>query len=360
MIDYIGLMFASFIALIVTFFITYPIKHLAWKWHVLDHPEQRKMHEHITPRMGGLAIFIGFSIGLLVLHPEHIHMKAVFLGGCIIVLTGLLDDRYTIRPIIKLSGQLAAAIVLVMSGPGLVIEKITLPFLGMIDLGILAIPITILWVVGITNAINLIDGLDGLATGISTIALTVFFIMSLIDLRIIAAYLSIILIGANIGFLYHNFYPAKIYMGDTGSNFLGYMIAVISMLGLFKNIALLSFVIPVIILAVPIVDTVFAIVRRLMHHQHIMQPDNKHIHYQLLKAGLTHKQSVLVMYAFSGLFGIFAIFLARASAGMTLIAVIIIFILVHLLAEIAGLVLGGQQPVINFFRKIFKRKKREN
>src|SRR5699024_6836742 len=120
-----------------------------------------------------------------------------------------------------------------MSGPGPVIDNITLPFLGMIDLGILAIPITILCVVGITNAINLIDGLDGLATGISTIALTVFFIMSLIDLRIIAAYLSIILIGANIGFLYHNFYPAKIYMGDTGSNFLGYMIAVISMLGLF-------------------------------------------------------------------------------------------------------------------------------
>src|SRR5699024_10102463 len=206
--------------------------------------------------------------------------------------------------------------------------------------------------------------------------------------------------------LYHNFYPAKIYMGDTGSNFLGYMIAVISMLGLFKNIALLSFVIPVIILAVQIVDTVFAIVRRLMHHQHIMQHDNKHIHYQLLKDGLSHKQSVLMMYEFSSLFsifdiflareydgmtmitviinfkhikaslshkqsvlvmyafnlllGIFTIFLARASAGMTLIAVIIIFILVHLLAEIAGLVLGGQQPVINFFRKIFKRKKREN
>src|SRR5699024_5564436 len=192
---------------------------------------------------------------------------------------------------------------------------------GMIDLGILAIPITILWVVGITNAINLIDGLDGLATGISTIALTVFFIMSLIDLRIIAAYLSIILIGANIGFLYHNFYPAKIYMCDIGSNFLGYMNAVISMLGLFNNIALLSFVIPVIILAVPIVDTVFPIVRRLMQHQHIMQPDNKHIHYQLLKAGLSHKQSVLVMYAFSGLFGIFVTLLARASAGMTLIEI---------------------------------------
>src|SRR5699024_11399793 len=139
---------------------------------------------------------------------------------------------------------------------------------------ILAIPITILWVVGITNAINLIDGLDGLATGISTIALTVFFIMSLIDLRIIAAYLSIILIGANIGFLYHNFYPAKLYMGDTGSNFLGYMIATISMLGLFKNIALFSSIIPVIVLAVPIFDTLFSIVRRSYSTEGIMMPDN--------------------------------------------------------------------------------------
>src|SRR5699024_1389294 len=147
-------------------------------------------------------------------------MKAVFLGGCIIVLTGLLDDRYTIRPIIKLSGQLAAAIVLVMSGPGLVIEKITLPFLGMIDLGILAIPIKFLWLLGTTNDINLIVRLVVLATVISTIALTVFIIMSLIELSIIAAYLSIILIGANIDFIYHNFYPAKIYMGDTGANFL--------------------------------------------------------------------------------------------------------------------------------------------
>src|SRR5699024_6804159 len=179
------------------------------------------------------------------------------------------------------------------------------------------------------------------------------------DLRIIAAYLSVILIGANIGFLYHNFYPAKIYMGDTGSNFLGYMIAVISMLGLFKNIALLSFVIPVIILAVPIVDTVFAIVRRLMHHQHIMQPDNKHIHYQLLQAGLTHKQSVLVMYAFSSLFGLLAIALARASIGVTMIVAIIVFILVHLLAEFAGLVFNGRQPVLDSIRKLFKRRKHE-
>ena len=357
MIDYIQLMFASFIALITTFFITFPIKKLAWKWHVLDHPEQRKLHEIVTPRMGGLAIFIGAALGAAYLRPDHIHFPAIAIGAFLIVLTGLLDDRYNIRPVIKLSGQLSAAIVLVISG--LVIDKITLPFFGLIDLGFLAIPITIIWIVGITNAINLIDGLDGLATGVSTIALTVFFIMSLVDLRIVAAYLSIILIGANLGFLYHNFYPAKIYMGDSGSNFLGYMIAVISILGLFKNIALLGFVIPVIILAVPIMDTLFAIIRRLVHKQHIMQPDNKHIHYQLVRAGLTHKQSVLVMYAFSALFGVLAIALARASTGVTLIVALVVFILVHLLAEIAGLVLGGKQPILNQVRKLSNNKKHD-
>src|SRR5699024_8151887 len=148
-------------------------------------------------------------------------------------------------------------------------------------------PITILWVVGITNAINLIDGLDGLATGVSTIGLLSMFVMSLIDLQLFAAYLSIVLIGANLGFLYHNFYPAKIYMGDTGSNFLGYMIAVISMLGLFKNVAILAFVIPVIILALPIFETVFSIVRILINKQRVMEADNKHIHYQLLHSGFT-------------------------------------------------------------------------
>src|SRR5699024_8377449 len=140
---------------------------------------------------------------------------------------------------IKLSGQIIAATFLISSG--LIIERVTLPFIGLIDLGPLSVLITILWVVGITNAIKLIVGLDGLATGVSTIALTTMLIIAIIDMQVIAAYLSVVIIVANLGFLYHNFYPEKIYMGDTGSNFLGYMIAVISMLGLFKNVAILGF-----------------------------------------------------------------------------------------------------------------------
>ena len=355
MLNYVDLMIASFIALISTFFLTFPIKKLAVKWNIVDFPNHRKIHKKVTPRAGGLAIFIGAALGLLYLQPTHIHLFEISLGALVIVITGLLDDRYDIRPIIKLSGQLIAASFLLSSG--LIIERITLPFIGMIELGVFSVLITVLWVVGITNAINLIDGLDGLATGVSTIALLSMFVMALVDLQIFAAYLAIVIIGANLGFLYHNFYPAKIYMGDTGSNLLGYMIAVISMLGLFKNIALFSFVIPVIVLAVPIFDTLFAIVRRITNKQKIMKPDNKHIHYQLLRAGFTHQQSVLIMYAFSLLFGILAIVFSEASLIVSLIVTIVVLILIHILAEIAGLVKGGKRPVVNGFLKLLRIKK---
>src|SRR5699024_3000453 len=147
--------------------------------------------------------------------------------------------------------------------------RITLPLIGLVDLGFVSVFITVSWVVGITNAINLIDALDALATGVSTLAFVSIVIMAVVDAHTIVAYLCIVVIGADIGFLFHDFYPAKIYMGDTGSNFLGYMIAVVSMLGLFKNIALFSFIIPVIVLAVPIFDTLFAIVRRASNHESI-------------------------------------------------------------------------------------------
>lgn len=355
MLNYIDLMFASFIAMIATFFLTFPIRKLAIKLEIIDLPNYRKIHKQPTPRLGGLAIFFGALLGALYLQPQHIHLQAIFLGAIVIVITGMLDDKYDIRPIVKLAGQLTAASFLISSG--LIIERVTLPFIGMVELGFFSVLITVLWVVGITNAINLIDGLDGLATGVSTIALLSMFVMALIDMQIIAAYLSIVLIGANLGFLYHNFYPAKIYMGDTGSNFLGYMIAVISMLGLFKNVALFSFVIPIIILAIPIFDTLFAIIRRAYNKEKIMMPDNKHIHYQLLRAGYNHRQAVLIMYAFSFVFGGMAIIFSEASFMTSLIVAIIVFIMIHILAEIAGLVRGGKRPVIDMLGKVFGRGK---
>lgn len=352
MLNYIDLMIASFIALITTFFMTFLVKKLALKFNIVDFPNQRKIHKVVKPRAGGLAIFIGVIFGMLYLQPEHEHLLEISLGAIVIIITGLLDDRYDIRATVKLVGQIIAATFLISSG--LIIERITLPFIGLIELGPLSVLITILWVVGITNAINLIDGLDGLATGVSTIALTTMFIMAIIDTQVMAAYLAIVIIGANLGFLYHNFYPAKIYMGDTGSNFLGYMIAVISMLGLFKNVAILGFVIPILILAVPIFDTLFAIIRRAKTNHGIMRPDNKHIHYQLIRAGFTHRQSVIIIYFFSAIFGLLAILFARTTLLVSLLVAFIAYFLVHILAELSGLVLGGKRPVVDTIFKIFR------
>lgn len=355
MYNHANLVIACLIALVATFLLTYPVKKLAIKWKVVDFPNHRKKHKKVTPRLGGLAIFIGALLGGLYLQPSHEHLPAVILGALTILVTGLLDDRYDIRPIIKLSGQLIAASFLISSG--LIIERVTLPFIGMMDLGFLSVLITVLWVVGVTNAINLIDGLDGLATGVTTIALICILIMAFLDGSSIAAALSTILIGANLGFLYHNFYPAKIYMGDIGSNFLGYMIAVISMLGLFKNITFFSFIIPIIILAIPIFDTLFAIFRRAYHKESIMQADRKHIHYQLIDAGYGHRQTVFIIYIFSALFGLMGILFSEVSLTFSFIIAAVIILLLYLFAEIAGLVFNGQRPLFNRLIKPFKRKK---
>ncbi|MEC5424522.1 MraY family glycosyltransferase [Virgibacillus sp. C22-A2] len=357
MLNYMDLFIAFIIALGSTFLLTYPVKKFAIKVGAVDLPNHRKIHTKITPRLGGLAIFLGAFSGGLYLWPSHPHLPEIVLGALVILLTGALDDRYSIRPVIKLSGQFIAATFLVSSG--LIIEKLTLPFIGTIELGFVSVLITVLWVVGITNAINLIDGLDGLAAGVTTIALTSIFIMAIIDAQVMVAYLCIILIGSNLGFLYHNFYPARIYMGDTGSNFLGYMIAVVSMLGLFKNIALFSFIIPIIVLAVPIFDTLFAIIRRAYNKESIMMADNKHIHYQLLALGYSHRKTVLIIYAFSSLFGTMAILFSNASITTALIITLFVLILLHIFAEIIGLVMGGKRPVLDMLGRLIGRKKRD-
>src|SRR5690625_323608 len=357
MINYIDLIIAFLISLLLSFALTFPVRKLAVRWGIVDLPNYRKIHTKITPRFSGIAIFISSMAGLLYLQPKNGHMAAIILGAIVIIIVGTLDDRYNVRPIIKLTGQFMAASFLISSG--LIIEKVTLPFIGMIDLGFVSVLVTVLWVVGITNAIKLIDGLDGLATGVSTIALISILIMAIIDSQLIVIYFCVVLIGSNLGFLYHNYYPAKIYMGDTGSNYLGYMIAVISMLGLFKNVAILSFLIPIIILAVPIIDTLFAIARRLKNNESIMMADNKHVHYQLLKFGFSHRVSVLIMYALSAVFGALAILFSKASFALSFFIGLIVFFLVHILAELTGLVLDGKRPVVDLILRMFKRRKRD-
>ncbi len=211
MFAYTDMAAAFAIALLSAFLLTYPVKKLAILIKAVDLPNHRKIHTEVTPRLGGLAIFMGVLLGGLYLQPHHEHLPEILLGAIVILITGALDDRYAIRPVVKLAGQLIASSFLISSG--LIIERITIPVFGMVDLGFMSVLITVLWVVGITNAINLIDGLDGLATGVTTIALTSMFVMAIIDAQVVAAYLCIVLIGANLGFLYHNFYPAKFIWG---------------------------------------------------------------------------------------------------------------------------------------------------
>ncbi|MGJ9458155.1 glycosyltransferase family 4 protein [Oceanobacillus sp. CF4.6] len=358
MFNFINITIAFLIALIASFLLTFVVKRLAVKIGAVDKPDHRKIHTEVTPRIGGVAIFLGALLGGLYFDINHPQLMPIFLGAIIIFLTGLLDDLYNLKPMLKLTGHLAAATILV--GSGIIIERITLPIIGVIDLGFFSVFITVFWIVGITNAINLIDGLDGLATGVSTIALISIFTMAIIDAQVIVAYLSIILIGANLGFLYHNFYPAKIYMGDVGSNFLGYMVAVISILGLFKNITLFSFIIPIIVLAVPIFDTLSAMVRRAYNNEGIMTADKKHLHYQLIAEGYSHRKTVLIIYLFSALFGGLAILFSVGNTTITtslVITAIVLFIL-HIFAELAGLVMGGKRPVVDFLRKLKKKMQR--
>ena len=325
--------------------ITPLVKKVAIAIGAIDKPDPRKVHQKIMPRLGGLAIYISFIIGFLALGLMNRETLPIILGCTIIIITGILDDKYTLSAKVKLIGQIVAAIVVVMNG--VVIEFINLPFGGMIEFGIFSIPITILWIVGITNAVNLIDGLDGLAAGVSSIALITISGMALLKGDLFTSSLGIILLGSTLGFLVHNFYPAKIFMGDTGALFLGYMISVLSLLG-FKNVTMLSLIIPIIILGVPISDTFFAIIRRFLNKSPISAPDKSHLHHCLLRSGFSHRQTVLLIYAMAAMFSLTAFIFSQATIRGALLVIIVMLVVIELFVEKVGLVGKDYKPLLKF------------
>ncbi|WP_249869253.1 MraY family glycosyltransferase [Oceanobacillus saliphilus] len=351
------LIIAFLISCATALLVTPLIIRVAKKIGVIDKPDNnRKMHKEAKPSMGGLAIFIGTAAGFLYLQPATPEMNAIILGALIILITGVIDDMFQIRALYKLIGQISAAAVVVSSG--LVIEKLTIPFMGTVFLdSFTGIMLTVFWILAATNAINLIDGLDGLAAGVSAIALTSILVMAVMDYRVVVVALCVILIGSCIGFLFHNFHPSKIFMGDTGALFLGYSIAVVSMLGLFKNVAFFSFIIPVIVIAIPVFDTILAIFRRAMNRQGIATADKKHIHYRLIDMGYSHKASVLIIYAFSMFFGFMAI-LFNSTRLLTSLAILgFIILAIQLIAELAGITHHNRKPMLSGFRWLFGDKK---
>lgn len=322
---------------------------LAIKIGATDKPNQRKVHQKIMPRIGGLAIFASFLIGFLILIPESDYTWAILTGAFIIIVTGVLDDMYELSAKIKLLGQIAAALVVVMGG--VYVEFINLPFGGVLEFGMFGVPLTLLWIIGITNSINLIDGLDGLASGVSSIVLLTITIIAFMDGNLFIISLASILLASTLGFLVFNFYPAKIFMGDTGALFLGYMIAVISLLG-FKSVTLFSLAIPIIILAVPIFDTVFAIIRRLVNKQPLSSPDKSHLHHCLLRLGLSHRTAVLSIYGISAVFSLSAILLTQATLWVSLLIVVFVVLTIELIVEFVGLINGEYRPMLNFLKRV--------
>ena len=294
------------------FFATLLLTPLAKKLAViigaLDSPGERKVHRKVMPRLGGAAIFAAYLLTVLLFVDISREIQGLLLSGFMILSLGIIDDIRGISPRLKLAGQVLAALVAVYFG-----VKITFvdnPFDGLIRLGVMTIPISVLWMVGVTNALNLIDGLDGLATGVSAIALLAFSVIALTIGQTAVSMMSFALAACLFAFLHFNFFPAKIFLGDSGSMFLGFSIASLAIYGLLKGVTMIAFIIPVIILGVPIFDTAFAIVRRYLQKTPIFQADKKHIHHKLLSYGFSHRQVVMIIYLVSIFFSAGAVWMS--------------------------------------------------
>ncbi len=317
---------AFLIAVVVALAITPGVIFLAAKTGAMDAPDARKVHKKPIPRIGGLGIYAAFMVSMLTvmvftdLSADVFHeLVGLMVSGTMIVILGLIDDYTNLPAKVKLAGQIAAACVLVAFDVR--IDFISDPFGDFLYLEVFAIPATIFWIVGLTNTVNLIDGLDGLAAGVATIAAVTIFLVALQQDFLLVAVLTAALAGAAIGFLYYNFNPARIFMGDTGSMFLGFMLAGISIIGAVKSAATIALIVPILALGLPILDTTFAIVRRYRGGVPIFKPDKGHLHHRLLDLGFTQRQAVLLMYVISALLGLSAVALTEVSSTIAILIV---------------------------------------
>ena len=326
---------AFVVAFLITFASTPLAEKIAYRIGAIDVPkDKRRMHKKPIPRLGGIAIFFGFIASLLcfaTLTPEYLGIIA---GALIIVGLGVVDDRKPVKAIYKLLVQIVAALIVALSG--VKIEIFSNPNLfspdNYIILGKLAVPVTVIWIVAITNAVNLIDGLDGLAAGVASISSICLLIISLMVSETNIAVFTACVAGACFGFLPYNFNPAKIFMGDSGALFLGFILACISIEGVFKGYAVISFAVPLLIMALPIFDTTVAILRRIKNKKPIMEPDRGHLHHKLIDMGFSQKQAVLILYSLSGLLGLSAIILTGFGVyrALALLGIAIVFIIASL------------------------------
>jgi UDP-GlcNAc:undecaprenyl-phosphate GlcNAc-1-phosphate transferase len=312
----VTVLLSMLIALVISFLMTPVVKSFAYKVGAVDVPKDaRRMHHVPIPRLGGLAIFIGFIVSILLFTEITPQMKGILLGAVIIVVLGVVDDITPLPAMLKFVIQIAAALIPTLHG--VVIHVISNPNLlsdnPYWNMGVLSIPITVLWIVAITNSVNLIDGLDGLANGVSAISATTVLVIAMLVSESQVAIVMAALVGACVGFMPYNMNPAKMFMGDTGATFLGYILATMSIQGLFKFYAIVSFAVPFLILGLPIFDTAFAFIRRIAHGQSPMKADRSHVHHRLIDMGLNQKQAVATLYVISAILGLSAVVLTTSG-----------------------------------------------
>ncbi|UDM75512.1 undecaprenyl/decaprenyl-phosphate alpha-N-acetylglucosaminyl 1-phosphate transferase [Vagococcus fluvialis] len=375
MMDFIlKIAFRLFLTMILAFLLTPLIKKLAFKIGAVDKPNSRRVNKVAMPTAGGLAIYIAFSISVLFFFPDLIPMKyAIHLvvSSGIVVVTGLIDDIFELKPRQKLLGVTLAALYVCFVFD-VTVSTISLPHIGAIPLQWLSYPFTILWIAGLTNAINLVDGLDGLASGISIIALTTIGIIGYVASATDAVKLQVpltifILLMSVLGFFPFNFYPAKIFLGDTGALLLGFLISVLSIQGL-KNATLITLITPLVILGVPITDTLFAMIRRKLNNRPISSADKMHLHHRLISLGFTHRGAVLTIYSMAIIFSVIAMLYMFTNTLATILLTIACLFGLQMFIELIGLTGVDKQPLLNSlkylgnkaYRNSVKQKRKEN
>ncbi len=293
--DHLGVLWGMLIAFAVVVLLTPAVGGMARRLGVVDDPGGRRVNQLPVPRLGGLALFLGLLVpALAFLHASH-QNRGLLLGAAVAVTVGIVDDFRGLPWYAKLAGQGSAAAL--PAAFGVWIDRFTFPFLGVHTLpsGV-GIPLTIVWIVAIMNMVNFLDGLDGLAAGVAAIAGLTFSVIALSLGKVDAAVLSAIVFGACVGFLRHNFYPARIFMGDSGALLLGYVLAAVSVQGLLKTAAVAALFFPLLVLAVPIVDTTFVVVRRLKHGERVFEADQAHLHHRFLRRGFSHPRAAVTIW----------------------------------------------------------------
>lgn len=322
-----NILLALGVAFVITFIVTPVVKSFAVQVGAIDIPDKKRhIHSHPIPRMGGLAIFIGFLLSVLLFAKITVQVRGILLGAILIAVVGAIDDIVNLNAWLKFGVQIIAAVIAVLSG--IIISVVTNPLEitnhQAVAIGVAAVPVTILWIVAVTNSVNLIDGLDGLACGVSAIASLTMLIVSMLVSTSNSNVATILaaLCGACLGFIPYNINPAKIFMGDTGALLLGYILATASVIGMFKFYAIVTFLLPVLALAVPLSDTVTSFFRRILHGKSPFTADRGHFHHKLLDMGLNQKQAVAVLYAVSAVLGLAAVLLTSTGLIRLFVAII--------------------------------------